>query len=166
MPNDECGALLREFPQTFTFKNWPFMAFLLFLGSVLALPAWLMGNTLIAFALIGAVLVVPALFFLVLKLVELRRATLLAIYENGLSVRFQGEAQFVPWGELTHVLEWRAETTGPGESSDSEHRFFEVTSRSGVRVRLGPWEGGRETLDLVLARTRLTPEDLGFRRWR
>jgi hypothetical protein len=33
MANDERGALLREFPPTFTIKNWPFLDFLLFLGS-------------------------------------------------------------------------------------------------------------------------------------
>ena len=48
MLNPDRGAQVLEVPQTFTAKNWPFAAFLIFLGVVLAIPAWLMGNHLIA----------------------------------------------------------------------------------------------------------------------
>ncbi|MBM4779844.1 MAG: hypothetical protein GQE15_19235 [Archangiaceae bacterium] len=41
---DERGELIHEYPRTFSFKNWPFFVFLLFLAGVLATFATVAGN--------------------------------------------------------------------------------------------------------------------------
>lgn len=166
MSNDERGALIREFPQQASGVDGKFMLFLAFLGCVLAIPAYLMGNMLIAALLIGGALAVPIPFVVIAKLTQSTKTALLGIYEHGLLARVAGQPQFLPWAEFTQLRSWTNDTEGPGEITESRYRFFELTSRGGVHVVLGPLQGGEETLQLVEARTRLVPEDLGFKRWR
>lgn len=166
MSNDERGALIREFPQQASGVDGKFMLFLAFLGCVLAIPAYLMGNLMIAALLIGGMLIIPVPFVLVAKLGQSVKTALLGIYERGLLLRVAGQQQFLPWAEFTQLRSWTNDTEGPGQITESRYRFFELFSRGGVRLVLGPFEGGEETLQLVETRTKLVPEDLGFKRWR
>lgn len=157
---DERGELIRDYPRTFSFKNWPFFVFIVFLGGVLALFASVAGNPLGAAFLFGGVLLVPVLFFVSLKLMELRRSSLCGLYENGLLVDFQGQTHFLSWNSFVELRTWRERTDGE-TLSEVELRFVSLVSRTGVRVVTHH----ADVLKLIDARVRLTPIDEGFKRW-
>lgn len=160
MSADERGALLREFPRTFSVKNWPFFAFLLFLGGVLATFAYVAGNvTAAALLLVGAVLL-PVPFFFGLRLLERWRANLRGLYENGLLVDFRGSTVFLPWDSFVELRTWR-QRTDADSLVEVEQRVVRLTSRSGVVITLN----SADVLKVVEARVRLTAIDEGLKQW-
>ena len=156
----ERGALLREFPRTFSLKNWPFFAFLVFLGGVLATFAYVAGNMLAAVLLFFGMLALPAFFFVVLRLIEQRRATLCGLYENRLLVDFKGETTFLPWDSFVELRTWRQHTDADS-LTEVERRVMQLTSRSGVVLTVSH----ADVVKLVEARVRLTAIDEGVKEW-
>lgn len=145
-------------PQTFTRGNWPFLVFLIVLGTALAIPAWQMGNYGIAAALFSIGLGVAFVVFVIGRVVAATVAPqLLAIYEGGLLVRKRDE-RFIAWGELETLETWvqTVEVT-----VDEDHTFLKATTRDGLSVTLSTLGWKRDLLDLVRSKTGLTPADLG-----
>lgn len=156
MSTSERGALVLEVPQTFARSNWPFLVFLLFLGTVLAIPAWMMGNYGIAVALFSIGLGVAFVAFLVQRGVELKFASVLAVHERGLLVRQRGE-HFVRWNELERIERW---TETVENVVDERATFVRLITLDGRRIALG----SREKLhEAVLTRAGLSPTDLGHK---
>lgn len=156
MSTPDRGALVLEVPQTFSKKNWPFLVFLLFLGTVLAIPAWLMGNHAIAVALFSIGLGVAFVVFLIGRAAEFSSASLLAVHERGLLVRQRGE-RFVRWSDVERLERW---TDTVELVVDEQRTFMRVVALDGRRVALGM---DPKVHDAVLARAGLSPTDLGHR---
>lgn len=157
---DDRGALIREFPRTFSVKNWPFFAFLVFLGAVLATFAYVAGNVLAAVLLFFGVLALPLLVFVVLRIIEQRRATLCGLYENGLLVDFKGQTTFLPWESFVELRTWR-QRTDADSLTEVERRVMQLTSRSGVVLSVAH----SDVVKVVEARVRLTAIDEGVKEW-
>jgi uncharacterized membrane protein len=156
------GTLIREYPATFAFKNWPFFVFLLFLASVLAYAAYVAGNLLAAAFLFGAVWLVPIVVFVLFKAVELRVPTVRALHENGVVVTWQWSTQFVPWSEVIEARSWVRRSEGL-DLVESDHRFVRLTSRTVPRIDFGPLQGGLEIQRFVEARLPVKTVDEGRR---
>lgn len=160
MTDGERGALLREYPRTFSVKNWPFFVFLVFLGGVLATFAYVAGNPLAAVLLMAGALVLPVPFFFFQRVLEQRRATLYGLYERGLLVDFKGETVFLSWDSFVELRTWRQRTDAES-IVEVEQRVVQLTSRSGVVLALSDVE----VLKVVEGHVRLTPIDEGLKRW-
>lgn len=156
MSTSERGALVLEVPQTFSRKNWPFFVFLVFLGTVLAIPAWLMENHGIAVALFSLGLGVAFAVLLLQRGVELKRASVLAVHEQGLLVRGGGE-HFVRWNELERLERWTADVE---EVVDQRRTFMRLVTLEGRVISLGSDAALHEA---VLSRALLSPTDLGHK---
>jgi len=153
---EDRGAVVLQVPQTFARSNWPFLVFLLFLGTVLAIPAWLMGNYGIAVALFSIGLGVAFLVFLIHRGVELKIASVLAVHERGILVRQRGE-HFVRWSELERIERW---TQNVEDVVDERPTFVRLITLEGRRIALGSNEKLHEA---VLSRAGLSPTDLGHK---
>lgn len=150
MSSSERGPLVLAVPQTFRRSNWPFLAFLLFLGAVLALPAWLMGNQLIAGLLLLLGVGVAFVVFVVERLVRRSRTELLAVFEGGLLFE-QRDEFFVPWAEIERLEQW---TETVDSVVDEEVTLLRAITRDGRTLSL---RANRETLDAVVTLSRLQP---------
>lgn len=103
MQLDERGAKLREFPQTMSLKNWPFLAFLAFLALVPAYGGYasdhLTGGLLIG----AAILFVPLVAVLVQVFGGFFVARVTALHDGGLVVRRFGRDTLVPYSSVRNV---------------------------------------------------------------
>lgn len=157
---DERGELIRDYPRTFSFKNWPFFVFLVFLGGVLATFAYVAENMKGAVAIGVGTVLLPIPFYVAARLAQNWRATLCGLYEKGLLVDFKGATHFLPWDSFVELRTWRQRTDADGPY-EVEIRVVQLTSRSGVVITLTQ----ESALQLVDERVRLTAIDEGLKRW-
>lgn len=103
MASGERGALLHDFPQTFSIKNWPFLAMLAFMAAVPAYGGYASDHLMGGLAIGAGILLVPTMVLLVQVFGGFFVARITSAWEQGLVVRRFGGDTLVPWGRVKAV---------------------------------------------------------------
>ena len=153
MTDSTHGGVLKNFPRTFSIKNWPFMVLLMILAGIPATFFWLDGNPKAALYVFAGVVGVAFIFPLVQVGLELFGAeSIAAIHEQGIVVRRLTQESFVPWAQV-QSLETRLVTSYTNGGSVTVRVVDVKVAGLPTAVRLTPLHG--DAAQLIAAKARL-----------
>ena len=151
------GTLVRSFPRTFRFVNWPLVGLLLLLALVPALILWRTQSYAGVLVVGGVVVFVVILTLFVPLLVELFGARFVAaLHEDGFVARRLMSRVFVPWSDVERIRAGSVVVYVQGETVRQE--VFDVDYGERTPARITAKEGGTETAEFIVQHAGLTWE--------